>query len=436
TYYALHPSDFSRVADRIAPSTAPAAIIGIRSIGTTLSAVFGAGLRTRGRRASRITVRPSGHPYARLTIFSRDERAWVSEQLHGGAHFFIVDEGPGRSGSTFLSVAEALAGAGVASDEVTVIGSRAFDPQALCAADSVARWRKFRFLPTAPSINARFENWLYIGGGDWRRYFCHADEPWPESWTEMERLKFLSPDAKELYKFEGMGPFGAEVRERAFLLAAAGFSPPAEEAGDGFVCYQVLPGSRLSAGELSRPVLERIAHYCAFRAAELVLDDHQGSELEEMLRFNVELEFGRELKMEAGTLSPPRPVLVDGRMQPHEWIQSGPDTILKTDAISHGDNHFFPGPCDLRWDLAATAVEWRLNQDALEFLVRRFRALSGIDARAGLGWYMLAYSVFRMGCAKMARSTASPADESRLALAYAYYRERAECLLDSQEIPA
>ena len=42
----------------------------------------------------------------------------------------------------------------------------------------------------------------------------------------MERLKFLSPDRRQFFKFEGMGPLGSEVRSRAFVLAAAGFSPP------------------------------------------------------------------------------------------------------------------------------------------------------------------------------------------------------------------
>ena len=434
TYYALHPLDFSRVADRIPESRAPAAIVGIRSIGTTLSAVFAAALGARGRPVSRITVRPHGHPYARQTDFRLHERAWISKQRQDGAHFFIVDEGPGRSGSTFLSVAEALADAGVAGDAITVIGSRAFDPQGLCAADSATRWRRFRFLSTIPSINTRFENWLYIGGGDWRRYFCGAEESWPESWTEMERLKFLSPDAREFCKFEGMGPRGAEVRKRAFRLAAAGFSPAVSDAGDGFLSYQALQGRRLSALEVNRRVLERMADYCAFRAAELVSTESPGSELEDMLRFNVEQEFGRKLRMEAGELTSSRPTLVDGRMQPHEWIQTRDGTILKTDGISHGDNHFFPGPCDIRWDLAATAIEWQLEADALEFLLRRFRQLSGIDPRPRLAWYMLAYSIFRMGCSKMARSTASEKELSRLDSAYGCYRECAKRLLNGQDL--
>jgi hypothetical protein len=87
----------------------------------------------------------------------------------------------------------------------------------------------------------------------------------------------------------------------------------------------------------------------------------------------------------------------------------------------------------VRWDLAGTSVEWQLGPDALEFLLTRFHQLSGINPHPGLAWYMLAYSVFRMGCTKMARSTASEAEQSRLVSAYAYYRQRAEHLLESQD---
>ena len=79
------------------------------------------------------------------------------EEISRSAHFLVVDEGPGRSGSTFLSVAEALAGAGVRRDDISVLGSREFDPASLCAENAVARWRGVSFLSTAAAVNLRFE---------------------------------------------------------------------------------------------------------------------------------------------------------------------------------------------------------------------------------------------------------------------------------------
>src|SRR5436305_7277986 len=113
TYYALHPSDYARVSDRIASQSGNFAVIGIRSIGTTLSAVITAALNHKGYRPARITPRPTGHPYARIVQFSPEQERWIVEQLSRSADFLVVDEGPGRSGSTFLSVAEALVDSGV-----------------------------------------------------------------------------------------------------------------------------------------------------------------------------------------------------------------------------------------------------------------------------------------------------------------------------------
>src|SRR6185437_6143494 len=58
-YYALHPSDFANLARQVPEHAKPVAVIGIRTIGTTLSAVVAAANRQLSRPAERITVRPS-----------------------------------------------------------------------------------------------------------------------------------------------------------------------------------------------------------------------------------------------------------------------------------------------------------------------------------------------------------------------------------------
>src|SRR5437667_5153198 len=146
TYYALHPLDFAKLVARIPGEPRACAIIGIRSIGTTLSAIVAAQLWASGRAASRITVRPTGHPYARTIQFTAEQASWIDSHKSRSAQFLIVDEGPGRSGSTFLSVAEALLRAGVPPDAITIMGSRRFDPDSLCAESAAARWRELCFL--------------------------------------------------------------------------------------------------------------------------------------------------------------------------------------------------------------------------------------------------------------------------------------------------
>jgi hypothetical protein len=429
TYYALHPLDFARIISRIPTEPQSCALIGIRSIGTTLSAVCVAALRDAGRTVSRITVRPTGHPYSRQTEFTAQQISWIDEQLAIPAQFLIVDEGPGRSGSTFLSVAEALIQAGVPHEKITILGSREPDPESLCANDAAARWRAFRFIPTAPSANSRFESCSYIGGGNWRNFIFSDIADWPESWTQMERLKFLSSDGKSFFKFEGMGAHGAEVRERAFVLADADFSPRTADAGDGFLEYERVEGRALRAQDINSSLLEQIARYCAFRVSNFPAPNSAPADLAQMLEFNLRQEFGWAFSIPESTFATSTPVFADGRMQPYEWIAKKNGPVLKTDAISHGDDHFFPGPCDIAWDLAGTAIEWQLDLRARDYLLSQFQQLTGQNFSAQLPLYMLAYSVFRMGFCKMAISTVRGSEEEpRLESAYARYGSLARTL--------
>jgi hypothetical protein len=426
TYYALHPVDFAKAITRIPAEPKACAVVGIRSIGTTLSAMTAASLRASGRHVTRITVRPTGHPYSRTTEFSAEQNLWIQECVSAGSQFLVVDEGPGRSGSTFLSVAEALIHAGVPREQITIIGSRQFDPGSLCADHAADRWRNFRFISTIPSVSTRFENCLYLGGGEWRKYFCDSEDQWPESWAQMERLKFLSPDRKTLFKFEGMGPIGADIRSRAFALADAGFSPRVTDAGDGFLAYAAVEGKPLRNDDLSASLLERMAEYCAFRVSEFRSEQSAPTELRQMLEFNVQQEFGQELKLDPDDLACTGPALADGRMQPFEWIVSSSGEFLKTDAINHGDNHFFPGPCHIAWDLAGAAIEWQLGSAELDFLLNRFVQKSGTHP-VEIAPYILAYCIFRLGFCHMAMSTVRGSrEEMRLDQAYRYYRSRAE----------
>ena len=431
TYYALHPLDFANLLSRV-PAATQYAVIGIRSIGATLSAVVVAGLKAQDKKTARITVRPTGHPYSRHLEFSAGQFDWIQRNSKDSAQFLIVDEGPGRSGSTFLAVAEALLSAGVPRGNITLLGSRQPELSSLCADNAAARWTSFRFLATTPSINTRFQDHVYVGGGDWRRYLL-SNQSWPESWTEMERLKFVSPDWQHLYKFEGMGSMGAQVRERAFALADAGFAPMVRDAGDGFLAYELLNGKRLGVGDVSTPLLDRFAEYCAFRYQNLGTPSSQPSQLRAMLEFNVSQEFGVTVDLPQDALSSERAIAVDGRMQPYEWVFS--NRLLKTDGVDHGDNHFFPGPCDIAWDLAGTSVEWGLGAEATAYLLERFERLSGETVSNRISVYRLAYCVFRLGFCKMAISTVKGTpEEARLLAGYHRYRAEAEQSIESHRL--
>ena len=120
-YYALHPFAYADAAAGLIQNSHAIAVIGIRSIGTTLSAMVTAAARGKGKQADRITVRPHGHPYNRELRLSHAELAFMNHHLTAGSQFIIVDEGPGLSGSSFLAVAEALATAGVPREKITLL---------------------------------------------------------------------------------------------------------------------------------------------------------------------------------------------------------------------------------------------------------------------------------------------------------------------------
>lgn len=433
-YYALHPLDFSRIPDPVLYCSRSAAVIGIRSIGTTLSAIVTTALRRRGRIAERITVRPTGHPYGRVTRFGDKQRDWVQRQIAASADFLVVDEGPGRSGSSFLSVGEALVQAGVEASRIILIGSREVEAQQLCTTDAVERWNRFCFLVPRCYAYERFKDDIYVGGGMWRQTLPGNPMQDVACWPQMERLKFLSPDHRWLFKFEGFGRYGQDVLQRAAALATAGFGAAAEEAGDGMIRYPFVEGRNLRSGDLSRDVLDRMAQYCAFRTTEFSVLESGAQQLAEMVRFNLQQEFGIELDL-GEQLRCERLVLADGRMHPHEWIRCGRGELVKVDACTHGDDHFFPGPTDIAWDLAGAIVEWNLGQDASDYLLTRFRQLSSDDARRRISAFLLAYSVFRQAYCQMAISTVETWQEQvLLEKASTYYRGWVQAFIRRKEV--
>src|SRR2546422_9712551 len=132
-YYALNPLDIAKPAQQSVAPDRQAAVIGIRSIGTTLSAVATAAIISNGHRAERITGRPEGDPYNRALLFTAQQSDWIKKLKEVSELFLVVDEGPGRSGSTFLSVGEALISSGVPAEDIILLGSREPDLKALCA---------------------------------------------------------------------------------------------------------------------------------------------------------------------------------------------------------------------------------------------------------------------------------------------------------------
>jgi hypothetical protein len=426
-YYALHPLAFAGILDTGLDekfcSSRQIAVLGIRSIGTTLSAVAAAAARARGFGARRITVRPTGHPYNRHARFSAEELRFVQELAAAGAFFLVVDEGPGLSGSSFLSVAEALTHAGVARERIVLVCGREPDMDALRADDGPQRARRFRWLAVSSEPRRPREAELFIGGGRWRELMLQDEQAWPASWTSFERLKYLSSvedRERRLLKFVGFGHYGEQVVERERIAADALFAPLPQLACQGFASYALVAGRPMHAGDLSANVLAHLAEYCAFRMRAFSAEPANLDALPQMAEHNL-----RQLGCDrAVALKLEQPVIADGRMQPHEWLLADGGRMLKTDSGSHGDDHFFPGITDIAWDLAGAIVEWRMDAAQSDMFLEAYRRAAGDDSRLRIGDFIIAYTTFRCAYCRMAANALQGSKEqARLEQAAAGYRQ-------------
>jgi hypothetical protein len=420
-YYALDPREVAQAAVGL-PSAGPVVlVVGVRSVGTTLSAAVRAALVASGRRAERFSVRPEGTPYDRVTRLTDEQTARVRACAERGGAFVIVDEGPGLSGSSFLATGEALVAAGASAERVVFLGSRAVDPATLVAPDAAVRWRRFR----AIAVEAARPGPERDGsGGRWRGLFWEDPARWPATWPMLERLKQRSHDGRWLVKFEGLGPYGTAVHARAEALASAGLAPrPAGPPDDrGFVAYPFPAGRPLDPGARDSSVLAALGRYCATRAALFPAPEPDPPEgLEAMARHNVAVVTGRPLP-DGWRLPRARMVIADGKMQAYEWLRAPDGALLKVDGASHGDDHLYPGPTDIAWDLAGAAVEWELSESEEAALLAAYRHAAGEDPGARLAPYRIAYAAFR-ACWCVLAAQAAPSDElPRLERAGAHYR--------------
>jgi hypothetical protein len=374
-------------------------------------------------------VRPTGHPFDRRTLLSPAERRHVEARAAAGATFVVVDEGPGMSGSSFLSVGEALVSAGVPAARVIFLGSRAVDPAALVAPDGAARWRRFRNAAPQPPSPTPPDAEIDLSGGRWRARFWSDPRQWPAASFPTEREKRLSRDGARLFKFEGLGPFGAACAARAEALAAEGFTaaPLAPPDGLGYVAYPWLAGRPLARPDLDGALLQAMGRYCARRAAlfEVAPPGDAEVRLLEMARYDVEVTVGASLP--AGFRLPcVRPTITDGRMLPHEWFRTSSGVVHKLDATSHGDDHFYPGPTDVAWDVAGAIVEWGLDGGGRAALVASYEAASGDAVEARLTAYEIAYAAFRACFVRMAAHGSDEQERARLERQHAVYRAALE----------
>ncbi|HET6936699.1 MAG TPA: hypothetical protein VFI72_17780 [Candidatus Angelobacter sp.] len=420
-YYGLHPLAYADVIKELPELSGTVLVVGIRSIGSTLSAVAAAAARGEGRKVLRFTVRPEGHPYFRHTRFSPSQLEQIAYVSAASGSFLVVDEGPGLSGSSFISVAEALVRAGAAREKITLLCGHQPDLDSLQTENGPMRARQFRWCAVSNEARRPAGADIWIGAGEWRKFTRIPEECWPASWTNFERMKYLSSckePERQLFKFAGFGHYGERVIRREQAVADAGFGLPSRPESEGFASSPWLCARPMRADDLSAPVLARLAEYCAFRASSFQVAGGNADALQHMAEHNL-----AEMQIDAPVhLSLERPVIADGRMQPHEWLFTPDGDMFKTDSGAHGDDHFFPGPTDIAWDLAGAVVEWDMSAAECSTFLEMYRRASGDDPTARIADFITAYAVFRSAyCRMAANAMAGSNEEPRLRAAADFY---------------
>ncbi len=437
-YYGLFPEQYAEAARQFARVNGAERIfvIGIRSIGTTLASVVTAVLRGCGRVCDSCTVRPRGHPFDRYIALGPALEKRIADSA--AAHFLIVDEGPGLSGSSFLSVARRLEQLGIPRAVISLLPS--WDPSPEFLHSEVARehWNSY------PKYLGTFEETVLTGlatsgglcdlsAGNWRRYCFSSEAEYPAVEPHHERRKYLSSDGT-LFKFAGLGSFGRQKLARAEVLAAEGFIPPVLGLRLGFLLSKFVKAKPLTPEDVNPELLAAIAKYLCFlkrhfRAQQPV----SYISLMTMIRTNLLEPMGatyESVEDLEGPINGADAVAVDGRMLPHEWLRA-PGRYLKTDALDHHDDHFFPGCQDIAWDLAGTMIEFRLSARHREHLLELYLQMDNDSTlRRRLVFYEIAYLAYRFAYTRMAEhSTGEPAEGGRFHTLHNYYAGQARALL-------
>ncbi len=323
----------------------PALVVGIRTIGTSLSAMVTAVLMAHGRHVRRVTVRPEGHASVRTVELPPGV-------IEPGALALVVDEGPGISGSSMAATAEALVRAGIAPEAVSLLPAHAGTPGEGHASSAGSWWHDTpRFLGDRNSLRwdglsltetlaaqterlVEAEVWEYgsmgaggaesghrppphphtpipphgdpatsplprprsvveiqdHGGGLWRSYVYADPAEWPAAAVPFEAPKFrcvLEDGASILWRFAGLavlpeGPAVEAAAARLDRLARAGWTVPALGTALGFVGRRWIEGRPLRREDASRDLLEQMGRYLLDAAAPPLPPDERASALERL----------------------------------------------------------------------------------------------------------------------------------------------------------
>lgn len=405
--YSLYPEQYISAAEQILAHGRAQAVfcLGLRSIGAILAHVVGATLQRGGVWPVIRSARPRGHPFDRHLRLERSlEHVITASECD---LFAVIDEGPGLSGSSLAAAAEQLISLGIDRDRIVLVPAWDADADRLNSERGRRTWRTHRRFIGAHDPFWRYRSWDDMSSGRWRSQLCGTTvRAWPAVQPQHERPKFLDLPRKRIARFAGIGKTAARRQVRAAALHDAGFGPRPLGLSDGALELEWVEGRPVR--DVSAALLQRAAEYLAFVRAHFTT--HVPDDAEELVKM-IETNAGESgLCLDIGDLrrhcaAATDRVAIDGRMLPHEWIETT-SGFVKTDSIDHYDDDFFPGSRDIAWDVAGVCVECGLDESTSGAFVSWYRFASGdagIERRLPL--YEAAYASYRLGYAHLAAQT-------------------------------
>jgi hypothetical protein len=359
-FYGLSPEQYRRAARRwmeVNGTRGDVIVIGIRSIGTTLSRVVTEELVVGGIAARRCTVRTEGHPFSRTVRLPE----WIER---GAAAYLVVDEGPGMSGSSFLAVGAELQKRGVGRERIHFFPSHDGLPGNAASAQALAEWKQFARwveLPVRPALNPEWD-WKYIG-----------------------------PSAPQPFDCSGRAEYFARRN------AERSCGVPVMEQNGWWLAFSKVAGepAHVDAVSLAR-------HIAVTANAPLQLKDELETEcrLREMLIVNVEKHF-RDAALTGAlrrwldglTIDLGHASSGDGYLERENWIKDTSGKLWKLQTTGRALSHFVAYRLPVWWDVAQAILEWELGDEILFELKK-----AGLECEPRtLTFFKMANAAFELG---------------------------------------
>jgi hypothetical protein len=423
-FYGLYPEVYLEATSKFFGEMKPekVLVIGLRSIGTVLSALIGAHLQSKGCVVKTLTVRPRGHPFNRFLLLDEMIRNIIKQST--GYYVIIADEGPGLSGSSIGGTLSTIKELNVPVDKTVIFPSWLPSGDRFISENARIMWNDYKkYIGSFENqwiLNGRLEKNLQkrlvceLSAGMWRSRFIPETSDYPPVHPHHEKRKYLLVDNSEavknswIAKFVGLGKYGASNVSRAQKLAGMGFTPSIDRFSNGFAVMPFVEGKALKASDLNESLIDFVKKYLLF------IKSSMGAPLQvsydqmlEMIYTNVKEGLGEQwcrclekLPPHASSLYEEAAVAIDGHMMPHDFLKTGTG-FVKVDHIEHHSDQFFHGVQNICWDIAGFIMEFDLDRRKRDHFLESFASIDSFLFQR-LQFFNLAYLAFRLGYVTLA----------------------------------